>query len=346
MRRSTALLLWAASLPVAPAAAQEAEGWAVTELEFFSHLTFAKAKDAPSTFTLGLLDWVATAQLPADFYVLTEVAFEARDEGDFRVDLERVVLSWQPHRAFKLSAGRFHTPLSHWINTYHRALWLTPSVGNPAFVDFEWRGGPLPAHLVGLQIDGIVGLGDSRVGLGYHIGAANGRGPRPDQLLTVQDTNEFKALYGGLRLEAGGFRVGFAGYLDHFPALLDDVTEDIDEVIGMAHLAFLDDRVELLAEGGVVAHEYALRTTLTYGGYAHFGVRLADRFVPYLRGELVEVEPEERYLTGTRDRLGGLGGLRIDATGEVALKAEGGWFLVGEEDVGEWYGAGQVAFHY
>jgi hypothetical protein len=51
---------------------------------------------------------------------------------------------------FKISAGRFHTPIGYWNTAFHHGSWLQTSVARPEMIKFGSRF--IPTHFVGLIV--------------------------------------------------------------------------------------------------------------------------------------------------------------------------------------------------
>src|SRR5262249_30282056 len=133
-------------------------------------------------------------------------------------------------------------------------------VDSPLLFRFEDEGGPLPAHTIGLLIFGFVNL-NSTLTLRYDLGVGNGRGKRPDPPQKIADINEGKSLLVGLHLQAGGFRVGAAGYIDSTePESLNTdpqaPTRTMNEQIVVGDITYTTAPWELLLEGALIRHTY------------------------------------------------------------------------------------------
>ena len=87
-------------------------------------------------------------------------------------ELERFQLGRQLGTFRVLWLGRYHTPLGIWNTEYHHADFLQPTISRPGFIEFEDDGGPLPAHLTGLLLEGTINQ-ETRT-LDYSIGIAEG----------------------------------------------------------------------------------------------------------------------------------------------------------------------------
>jgi hypothetical protein len=133
------------------------------------------SKDDPSRqrgFNGGTLDLFLTPQFGDRVKGLIELAVEYGDDGGAALDLERLQLGYTVNDQVTLWAGRFHTPMGLWNTFFHHGANLQTSVYRPRFIDFEDRGGMVPAHSVGLWATGKTKLGAGK--LSYDAYLANG----------------------------------------------------------------------------------------------------------------------------------------------------------------------------
>ena len=132
-----------------------------------SHLT-----DNPKGFFVGSLSFYLTPHFGDKVKALVEPNFEIPPDGSVAVDLERVQIGYTFSDNATAWAGRFHTPYGYWNTGFHHGAQMQTSVLRPRFLDFEDKGGILPAHMVGLW-----GTGKVRAGAGrftYDVYAGNG----------------------------------------------------------------------------------------------------------------------------------------------------------------------------
>ena len=126
----------------------------------------------PSGFYVGSLSFYLTPHFGDKVKALVEPNFEIPPDGSVAVDLERVQIGYTFSDNATAWAGRFHTPYGYWNTGFHHGAQMQTSVLRPRFLDFEDKGGILPAHMVGLW-----GTGKVRAGAGrftYDVYAGNG----------------------------------------------------------------------------------------------------------------------------------------------------------------------------
>jgi hypothetical protein len=163
------------------------------------------------------------SQLADDLYFLNETLFEPTDEGENVLDIERVIIRYQPSDNFSLQAGRFHTSLSYWNETFHHGEFLQDRIGRPSILNFEDEDGLPPMHSIGLRAQGIVDA--DTMAVEYKVEIANGRGPTPDPPQVTVDANDHKAINVSLSFEfdsLSGLQVGTGYYIDKIPSYVDE----------------------------------------------------------------------------------------------------------------------------
>lgn len=149
-------------------------------------------------FNIGTFDLYLTPQFGSRVKSLVELAFEYKEDGGGEVDLERMQLGYTVNDALTLWAGRFHTPFGLWNTYYHHGANLQTSVTRPRFVEFEDKGGIIPAHSVGLWATGKSRWGPGKIL--YDAYLSNGPRIRSRQLNfnAFTDDNAGKMLGGAL----------------------------------------------------------------------------------------------------------------------------------------------------
>lgn len=339
----TWLLIVAALVPAA-AGAQEHDATAPEAtpprltLRGFTNVDYAIHEEGqPNTFALGQFDLFVNSALSENWSFLAEVNFEFGDDNNLAVDVERAQIRYSPSDAFSIAAGRMHTPLGYWNQTFHHGSWFQTTALRPEMYLFEDEGGILPVHEVGVQAAGT--LRASALDFKYSVSVVNGRGRIPDEVTNVQDRNGSKAVNVLLALAPAalkGFEIGGDVWVDHIPAdpeVAGREAEIRERILG-GYVAFLRSDVEVLAELSHVHHrdEATGATYGTWGMYAQ-GSYKVGRWRPYYRFDKVDVADGDPFLT-PKDLSRHTAGLRFDPMPWVGLKGE--YHLTrhpGEDDV-------------
>ena len=295
-------------------------------------------------YTVGSLDFYLTPQLGERTKALLELVTEINEDGESVVDLERAQLGYTFSDAATGWLGRFHTPYGYYNAAFHHGQQIATSLRRPRFIDFEDKGGILPAHTVGLWLTGGTRAGGGK--LTYDIWSGN------SARLAMGALNPNAAGSTNHHLSTGanvGYR--FYGSLDGLKLGAHWLTAQIDDdqipsnrtalnVHGL-YAVYDSDRWEHIAE------IYRFRNNDTGGGtglhtstagFAQFGMRL-DRWTPYARYERSRLDQTDNYFAqqefGASYHRGALG-LRYDLDLKSALKFELAHTHIGDRSPGDY----------
>ncbi|HEY7896967.1 MAG TPA: hypothetical protein VIC03_00995 [Gemmatimonadaceae bacterium] len=242
----------------------------------------------------------------------------------YAFEVERSILRYDFDDAFKISVGRYHTPIGYWNTAFHHGTWLQTTVSRPEMIKFGSQ--LIPTHFVGAFAEGNIGLQD--LGLQYMLGVGNGRGSTISRAGDAGDVNGSRALAASLSarpVALFGMKMGIGYYRDRISAA-SGVTAD--EGISSAYVAWQREQPEFIAEYVHLAHSPAAggSTTGSDAYYAQLAYRLngsARAWKPYVRAERTTVSPTDVIFAPLNlGYEGGIGGVRYDFTSFAALKAE------------------------
>jgi hypothetical protein len=257
---------------------------------------------------------------------LTELNFEVDPEGEIDTDLERIQIGYAVSDALTLWAGRFHSPYGYWNTAYHHGAQIQPSILRPRFLDFEDKGGILPAHDVGLWATGRLPLGTQL--LHYDAWLANAPRVRSDGYLdqNVAGSTNGHALVGlNLGLPVGGATLGLHALTGRIGSQAEGQSITDLRILG-GYAVYDEDDWEAMAEyfrfsdrnvlGGGVYTSHAV--------YAHVG-RAFGAWTPYARYELAALDQGDHYfasLVGGQSYRREMLGVRYDIDPRSTLKFE------------------------
>jgi len=274
-------------------------------------------------FTIGQLVGQLNIELDSKLSVFTELTATARQDEDYEFEVERMFIRYNFSDMYKLSAGRFHTPIGYWNTAYHHGAWLQTTINRPDVVKFG--SDVIPIHFVGVLLEGKLWQSN----FGYRLGYGNGRCEEINDPCDLGDDNSEQAYLAQIYyrpLDALMLDTGLTVYADK---VTPDDGPEADELIVNGYLALQGDRPELITEYTYEYHE--LTDAPGTGGstnsvYAQVAYRLggkAQHFKPYIRGEYLDVSDDDALL-GYRglDYQGVISGVRWDFSRYAALKAE------------------------
>jgi hypothetical protein len=269
-----------------PAPEQSALG-----LKMYGDTQFQVRNHAPvhNTFAAPHLDLFGTADVDRLSF-LTEVFFEARD-NEISTDVERLQVSYLFSNWLRLRMGRTHTALGYYNDTYHHGNLFELSTSRPFAAQFEDGGGLFVAHLVGVGADGSLDLGSAGQ-LHYDLEAGNGRLADTTAVAIEEAGKDAKLVNLRLRwLPIDGLTIGANLLHDQIPVQVDAMglttRPKISELVGGAHVVYMDQGVHALLETYLVRHAASGGASAsTYGGFLELGYAIGQ-FTPYLRPELI-----------------------------------------------------------
>lgn len=296
----------------------------------------------PNGFNVGSLDIYLTPQFQGNVKTLIELIFENTPEGTLATDLERAQIGYTFSDAATLWGGRFHTPYGYWNTAFHHGAQMQTSVLRPRFLDFEDKGGILPAHMIGMWANGKIKAGGGR--FTYDAYAGNGPGidvdtiiPPPGGVLNPQtagDTNHQAMVGFNMGYDFGGFAdglrlslFGLGGDVD-----INDVTNpgllNVTELnVGGVAVVYLEYDWEIMGEyysfnntdksGNSGSHK-------SWADYMQIGKNF-NGWIPYVRVEKTMLDQTDAYFNYQdsgqsyfRQSLG----LKYDLNSRASLKFE------------------------
>ena len=297
MRGSWLGVLVAVLSPAVGLAGQLLDDPSVRVMGFGDLNYLATELDRQEGFRMGQMVGHVIADIDERLTFFGEVSVTGKDAG-YSIEMERALVRYDFVDAFKIAAGRFHTPVGYWNTAFHHGSWLQTSVARPEMIKFGTRF--IPTHFVGLIVEG--GLPSSPLGLGYSVGVGNGRAANIARAGDAGDVNDQRAWVARVRsrpVSIVGLEVGASFYGDRLPA---PDRSDANERIYAVHAVLDRDAPEILAEYAHVTHDPVTGSgdfPGSDGYYVQFGYRLpgsASSVKPYIRIERVDV-PTQRFGT-------------------------------------------------
>lgn len=300
----------------------------------FSDFNFG-ATDQPgakSGFSEGQFILHLSSALSSRVSYFGEVSVTARaDAGSgspaapgFNFEIERSILRFDQSDKFKVSFGRYHTPINYWNTEYHHGSWLQTSIARPNMVQFG--GSFIPVHFIGALVEGALPAGG--LNLNYNAGVGNGRGTVISRGGDFGDINNNRAWLTTLYIKPDklyGLQVGGSVYRD-------EITQGIRnyrEWITSGHVVWSRENPEVIAEVANVRHAgvapgSGLSNSLAY--YAQVGYRLPwfERlWKPYYRFEYIHVPKSDTvFRLYVPNQNTSIVGIRYDISRFAAIKLE------------------------
>jgi hypothetical protein len=292
----------------------------------FGDISYISKDDSDEDgFSIGQVVAHVGASMGDSFSVFGEFTATATNDGHHKTGIERVIVKYDFSDRYKLSAGRYHTPIGSWNSGFHHGAWLQTTVSRPEMVKFGSK--IVPIHFVGALMEGLIPSG--KLGLDYRIGFGNGRHSSVSGTGDAHDVNGDKAWLVQVNAKPTqfyGLNMGLGFYNDEVPLLNGT---DVKENTVSAYASWTKEDPELIFEYLHSSHELINDSSVSGdvdAWYAQFAYRLPGKrsqWKPYARLERTRVDDSDPLLgTEGLDYDGGIIGVRWDFNSYAALKAE------------------------
>ena len=277
-------------------------------------------------FNGGTLDLYLTPQFGQRVKSLIEIAIEYGSDGGIAIDMERLQLGYTVSDALTVWAGRFHTPFGLWNTSFHHGANLQTSVFRPRFIDFEDKGGIVPAHTVGLWASGKLNLGLGRMTADAFVG----NGP------SIHDrTLDFNGFTDNSANKLFGFNIGLRprGALSGLTLGVHGMGAQVESQDG-ARQAFATTRLRMLGgyaswdadDWELLAEAYRFSNTDAASGSGHRSTawfaqlgRTVGDWTPFVRLESAALDAGDAYFASQES---GRPYRRVSAGARYALDAK------------------------
>jgi hypothetical protein len=289
-------------------------------------------------FTIGSLDFYLSPQLGGHVKTLLELVFEVEADGGIATDLERAQIGYTFSDSLTAWAGRFHTPYGYWNTAFHHGQQIQTSVTRPRFLDFEDKGGILPAHSVGAWFTGAQSLAGNK--LGYDVYVSNSPSIAIDTTVLGNTVGTLDMKMAGAEKHdpAVGFILSFrpgavpdltVGLHGHRGKVSDTNLMPNQTRLNMAggYAVFNDDSLELMTEYYRFRNQDLSGATGSHTSsawYAQAGYAVAG-YTPYARYEKAELDQADNYFAAQasgRSYRRSVAGVRYDINPKAAIKLE------------------------
>lgn len=293
------------------------------QIRGFADMDFSATdqKGATSGFNLGQLDLLFSSPLSRKISYFGEMTFNAQPTG-YNVDVERSFIRYDYNDYFKVSFGRYHTPIGYWNTAFHHGTWLQSTVELPEMLNED--AAFLPRHTVGFLAEGNIPSGGA--GLAYSVGVGNGRGQIISRPGDAGDNNSNRAWVADIfarPVKLYGLQFGASVYRDKISL---GGGNDFREWIASAHLVWTKGDPEFLAEFANVNHRSILTNKVANSDafYVQLGYRmpgLEKKLKPYYRFEYIHT-PKSEGVFPNLNLVESIVGLRYDISTYAAFKSE------------------------
>lgn len=284
-----------------------------------------------SGFEEGQFTLQMNSALSAKVSAFTEITLTPRTDAGtgspatagFNPEVERIIIRYDWNDYFKVSFGRYHTPINYWNTAFHHGQWLQTTISRPEMTQFG--GGFIPVHFVGTLVEGVVPA--RGLNLNYNFGVGNGRSSVISRGGDFGDINNNRAwLVNGFIKPSSlyGLQVGGSVYRDEVTLSTAPAAR---EWIESAHIVWLKETPEFIAEFANVQHAYAgnAGTFNSQAGYVQTAYRLPWNrrlWKPYYRWEFIHAPASDLIFRPVPTFSASTAGMRYDISSFAALKLE------------------------
>ncbi|HEY8055709.1 MAG TPA: hypothetical protein VIE13_07340 [Terriglobales bacterium] len=283
-----------------------------------------------SDFDLGQFVLHFAGQLAPRVSYFAEVSWTAGPNG-YSTTIERSVLRYAFNDYFKISAGRYHTPIVYWNTAYHHGLWLQTTINRPEMIQFGGR--LIPVHFVGLQAQGLVPQSGS-LNLQYDVGIGNGRGANIAEPGDAGDINNNRAWMATLTAQPDwAYKWEFGGSVYHDSiGQASGLPTTFGEWIRTIRLVDTGETPEIIAEAADIRHDELGGAGSSWSSQAWY-VQVAYRlpwfqaqWKPYYRFEYIHIPKTDPVFNPATNPVpslaGSIAGVRYDFCSYAAFKME------------------------
>jgi hypothetical protein len=361
--RRVLVVLSAAGVLLAATPARADDDDSAVDLRIYGDTGFTVRNHAnvKDSFDAARLDFFPTASIDRLSF-LAEAVFEAGENNEFGIDVERMQVAYLFADWFRLKAGRMHTAYGYYNDAYHHGKIFELATDRPFAAQFEDGAGLLQAHIVGAAADGKIPLG-SALDVHYDVEVGNGRGFSLDEVSVLNARKNDKMVNARLRLLPHfleGLIIGGNIFRDEIPAAPAPATpatpptgvaNSLREIVVGAHVAYMEHGFHVILEGSYISHKDEVLGTkyADYSGFVEFGYTIGT-VTPYTRTEHIlfdaKLDPlyQEVPLYQNAQSLDDVRlGVKWAATENLALKLEGRTLRV-HPGLNQQSGTIQVAF--
>ena len=291
-----------------------------TQIKGFAEFlgTYEKEK---VNFALGEQDLFITSELHDKISFLGESVFKysASSPTFFDVSIERIVIKYNVKGNHNLLFGKHHTPINYWNDTYHHGRVFFPTIYRPIL----FTANIIPLHTTGISLQGH---DFGKLKWGYDVMVGNGLGSTD-----VSDNDKHKSITVAFHLKPlNGLRLGGSYYFDNITpgeshshgGGLNEIHHEVKQQLVTGSVAYFGKKFEVLSEATFAFNNTdSLGISSSVGMYAYAGVRLKEKWVPYVRFDLLNFDDKELYYL-KNNTTSFIAGLRYELNYLTVIKLE------------------------
>jgi hypothetical protein len=272
------------------------------------------------SFGLGEQDLFITSELTDRISFLGESVFKYSGSSPtlFDISIERIVVKYNFKGNHNILAGKHHTPINYWNDSYHHGRVFFPTIYRPDLFGDHF----IPLHTTGISVQGH-DLGKWKFGYDLMLGNGIGSGE-------TADNDEAKSITAAIHIKpVNRMRIGFSFYSDRISEGVKDaqgsmnLLTNVDQQLYSGYVSYFGRRAEFLCEATAAMNQTdSTGTKQSLAGYAYAGVRVS-RFIPYVRVDYSRV-PDGELFFHPDTKTSFVGGIRYEINYLTVIKLEYG----------------------
>ena len=280
-----------------------------------------------SFFSIGEHDFFVTSNISKRISFLGEfvIRFNSASSTNFLPSIERAFVKFNYINNHNIIAGKIHTPVNFWNDTYHHGRVFFPVIDRPFAFSYI-----VPLHTLGTQFQGQ-NLGD--LGFGYDFVFGNG----------INSTDAFQGDFDPSITAAfhikpiEGLRIGASYYYNHLskngagahsghsiPA-----NNDPNAYKGPVEFNMLSSSVSWLGKRYEFLNEFTFNQTKTdingaannFSNFSYAGIRFNEKSIPYVLVDYIRIAENDLHTKPAEMMKAGLG-YRYEFSYLINLKAQ------------------------
>lgn len=285
-----------------------------TQIRGFADVN-AAAGSGGLSYSLGEQDLFITSAINDRLSFLGETIFRYSPASStkFAASVERIIFNYSLYGNHSLFAGKIHTPVNYWNDSYHHGRVFFPTIDRPLLFDST----VIPLHSLGL---GFQAKDLGKLKFGYSIFLANGLGSGE-----IADNDRYKSLTAAAFFKpARNMRIGFSWYHDIISkdALVHSMkySRKTTQNLYTVSVANFGKNWEFLLESTTGMDTDSMGTSTTMASYGYLGYRIKDKIIPYGRYDRLQYHGSnhmgrkdvEKWIVGVRYQINYLAVVKLE----------------------------------
>jgi hypothetical protein len=276
-----------------------------------------------STFNFGGFDNYISSQITDKLSVVGEILIEPLEGHEFRVDVERIHVTYEFNDKFKMKIGRFYAPIGYYTTRFYsdHAAIFTPSISRPVILSYEDDGGVLETRATGIM---MTASNLTSLNLTYDLALSNGIGSS-----VAGDNDKNKAVTMRLSMSPmESVTIGGGARFDNLDAstisratnvaLGENMTTNNFSGFG----AFNNDKLLIMAEYYSISNRSASAGTVNSEGAFGYAGYTFKKVTPYVQYDYLNISDKDVYYSSANNESGFDVGIKYAFTFKSVLKTE------------------------